>query len=182
MFNDGEMSNFFATDIPTTVGAIHQYTIDWAALSQGEKGVTVKIDSDGDDVVERTIITNNSFHPLIAEFTVSPENPLIGEKVTLDASTSFDLGGGVIKKYRWEFYNAANQDPFYVIDGHDKKIISYSFTTEGIYRVRLTVTDDEGEYSYTESSTKVGSAKSDVDILLSVPFFSQRDSKGAPYN
>ncbi len=152
---DGNATIFTATDIPTTSAAVHQYTIDWNALSQGEKGVTVKIDSNGNGTFERIIITNNSFQPLIAEFTFSPENPIIGEKVTLDASTSFDLGGGVIKKYCWEFYNAANQDPFYVIEGHDKKIISYSFTSDGIYRVRLTVTDDEGEYSYTESSITI---------------------------
>jgi parallel beta-helix repeat protein len=56
---DGDAISFTATDIPTTVGAIHQYTIDWAALSQGEKGVTVKMDSDGDGVFEKKVIADN---------------------------------------------------------------------------------------------------------------------------
>ena len=51
---DGEATTFTATDIPTTDGAIHQYTIDWDALSQGEEGVTVQVDSDGDGVFEDT--------------------------------------------------------------------------------------------------------------------------------
>ncbi|MCK4828348.1 IPT/TIG domain-containing protein, partial [bacterium] len=33
---NGETTTFTATDIPTAPGAIHQYTIDWEALSQGE--------------------------------------------------------------------------------------------------------------------------------------------------
>ena len=50
---NGETTNFTATDIPTAPGAVHQYTIDWDALSQGEEGVTVYVDSDGDGVFER---------------------------------------------------------------------------------------------------------------------------------
>ena len=52
-------TTFTATDIPTASGAIHQYTIDWDVLSQGEKGVTVQIDSDGDGVFERTVTADN---------------------------------------------------------------------------------------------------------------------------
>jgi hypothetical protein len=59
IIKDGESINFTAADIPTTTGATHQYTIDWDALSQGEEGVTVEIDSDGDNVFERTITADN---------------------------------------------------------------------------------------------------------------------------
>jgi parallel beta-helix repeat protein len=51
-------STYNATDIPTTSGAVHQYTIDWDALSQGEKGVTVQIDSDGDGEFEDTFTSD----------------------------------------------------------------------------------------------------------------------------
>jgi hypothetical protein len=51
---EGETATFTATDIPTSLGATHQYTIDWDALSGGEEGVTVMVDSDGDGVFEYT--------------------------------------------------------------------------------------------------------------------------------
>ncbi|MCK4347280.1 MAG: hypothetical protein KAW47_01570, partial [Thermoplasmatales archaeon] len=56
---DGEVINFTATGIPTSTNAIHQYTIDWDVLSQGEKGVTVQIDSDGDGIFEQTVTADN---------------------------------------------------------------------------------------------------------------------------
>jgi len=54
-------NRFAASDIPITSGVIHQYTIDWDALSRGEEGVTVQIDSDGDGVFEQTITADNEF-------------------------------------------------------------------------------------------------------------------------
>ena len=57
----GEINNFTATDIPTTNGAVHQYTIDWNALSQGGQGVTVQIDSNGDGTFEQTTTTGSTF-------------------------------------------------------------------------------------------------------------------------
>ena len=50
---------FTAIDIPTSADAAHQYTIDWDALSQGEEGVTVQVDSDGDGVFEQDFIADN---------------------------------------------------------------------------------------------------------------------------
>ena len=47
-------STFTLMDVSTSTGTVHQYTIDWDALSQGGKGVTMKIDSDGDGTFEET--------------------------------------------------------------------------------------------------------------------------------
>jgi parallel beta-helix repeat protein len=49
---------FTATDIPTTTGATHQYTIDWNALSQDEEGVTINVDSDGDGEFDNTFTSD----------------------------------------------------------------------------------------------------------------------------
>jgi parallel beta-helix repeat protein len=58
-FVEGEgVITFTAIDIPTTTGATHQYAIDWDALSQGEEGVAVQIDSDGDGKFEDTITSD----------------------------------------------------------------------------------------------------------------------------
>jgi hypothetical protein len=56
---DEEVTTFTATDIPTTSSAVHDYTVDWNALSQGNNGVTVKVDSDGDGNFEDTFTADN---------------------------------------------------------------------------------------------------------------------------
>jgi len=63
---DGISQTFAAIDIPTTSEATHQYSINWEGLSQGEEGVTVQIDSDGDGTVDYTltsdsVLTGNEF-------------------------------------------------------------------------------------------------------------------------
>jgi len=54
-----EIATFNATDIPTSANGIHRYTVDWAALARGEKGVTIRIDSNGDGVFEKTFTSDN---------------------------------------------------------------------------------------------------------------------------
>ena len=49
---------FEATDIPTSQGEIHEYIIDWEALSAAEEGVMLSIDADGDGIFERTVIAD----------------------------------------------------------------------------------------------------------------------------
>ncbi len=56
----GEPKSFITTDIPITPGEIHQYTIDWDALFQGEQGTTLTIDLDGDGNPEQTIKAGNT--------------------------------------------------------------------------------------------------------------------------
>jgi predicted GH43/DUF377 family glycosyl hydrolase len=55
---DGKMIAFNAVSIPITSKTIHQYTIDWNALYQNKKGITLQMDSDGDRVFEKTISTD----------------------------------------------------------------------------------------------------------------------------
>jgi hypothetical protein len=132
---DGETNTFTATDIPTTLGAIHQYTVDWDALSQSEKGVTVLIDSDGDGIFEQTVTTDDTFQLPIASFTHSPENPVVDETITFDASISYDPDG-IITKYEWDFGDGN------IIDTTEP-IITHSYTSTGDYTVNLIVTDDD---------------------------------------
>jgi WD40 repeat protein len=57
----GETTIFTATDIPTSTNTLHQYAVDWEALSKGEKGVTIQLDSDGDGRFEETISAGATF-------------------------------------------------------------------------------------------------------------------------
>jgi hypothetical protein len=56
---DGGVTVFRASDIPIVSSAVHQYTVDWDALSPGEEGVTVQIDSDGDGMFEETVTADS---------------------------------------------------------------------------------------------------------------------------
>jgi outer membrane protein assembly factor BamB len=65
----GESMSFAAIDIPISVKAVHEYAIDWNTLSRGERGVAVKIDTDGDGTFERSLsggreITGSEFKQL----------------------------------------------------------------------------------------------------------------------
>ena len=70
---DEAVVTFTATDIPTATGAVHQYTIDWDALSQGKEGVTVQLDFDGDGTFELTITTGSSFLSVSAIIDFDPD-------------------------------------------------------------------------------------------------------------
>lgn len=78
MFNSGEeWIDFGSHDIPISEGEVHAYSVDWAALSQGEEGVTLQIDSDGDGTFEKTItadneLTRDEFMPQVPPREVFP--------------------------------------------------------------------------------------------------------------
>jgi hypothetical protein len=57
--DEGQVTDFVAVSIPTVPEALHQYTIDWDALSLGEDGVTVQVDADGDGTFERTVTSDD---------------------------------------------------------------------------------------------------------------------------
>jgi len=57
--DEGVTNTFEAIDIPTTAGSIHEYTIDWEALSSDEEGVILEIDNNGDGFFEQTAIADN---------------------------------------------------------------------------------------------------------------------------
>jgi parallel beta-helix repeat protein len=59
---ENETTTFAAINIPTSPNASHQYTIDWIALSQGEEGVIVEVDSGGDGIFEYNFTSDNGLN------------------------------------------------------------------------------------------------------------------------
>ncbi|MGA8848313.1 MAG: peptidoglycan DD-metalloendopeptidase family protein [Dehalococcoidia bacterium] len=103
---EGKTDVFTATDIPTTMGAVHQYTIDWEALSKGEAGVTIKIDSDGDGEFEETIVTSQPNTPS----NPSPANNATG--VDINAYLSWSGGDpDVGDTVTYDFYFGTSETP-----------------------------------------------------------------------
>ena len=79
---DGEATTFTATDIPTMTGATHEYTIDWETVSEGEEGVTVQVDSDGDGEFENTFTADNELSH--AEFVLQTATTIDFDPDTLN--------------------------------------------------------------------------------------------------
>jgi len=99
--------------------------------------------------------------PPIASFTYYPENPLLGEQITFDASSSYDSDGN-ITNYEWDFGDGN-------VTNTTHEILNHSYSEAGNYEVTLTVTDDDG---VTNSTTK------EITVYPSTAIF----DTGAPSN
>lgn len=134
---DGESATFTATDIPTSSGAVHEYTTDWDALAEGEEGVTLQIDSDGDGIYEQTITSDATLQPPEAE-AGGPYVGVEGSAITFDGSGSADADGS-IALYEWDF----DDDGIYDFSS-SSPCVDYVYGDDYNGNVTLTVTDDDG--------------------------------------
>jgi hypothetical protein len=73
----------------------------------------------------------------VLEFNISGRNILTGEEITLDASGSFDYDGEIMQ-YLWEFGDGES------VTG---PVVQHAYATDSIFRVRVTITDNEGKSS-----------------------------------
>ena len=81
----------------------------------------------------------------IANFTYSPENPVVNQTITFNASNSTDPDG-FITKYEWNFGDGTNGTG---------EIITHSYSSAGNYTINLTVTDDDGATNSTSKAVTV---------------------------
>jgi len=95
-------------------------------------------DSDGDGIGDAC----DDEIRLEAHFTFTPENPVVDEIITFNASGSYDPDGTIIS-YEWDFGDR---------DTGTGEVITHSYSSAGDYDVTLTVTDNDG---YTASETKI---------------------------
>jgi len=79
---NGTFATFKANNIPTSPGTVHEYRVDWDALSVGEKAVVLKVDADGDGIFEKTVIANN--YLTSDEFALQTETVIDFEPDTLN--------------------------------------------------------------------------------------------------
>lgn len=107
-----------------------------------QTGQTVTVDF-GAYEVPRPVL----FAP-IADFTFTPAQPKVGEKVTFDASASTDSDGQIVR-YEWDFNNDGKPDAV-------GKLVEWVFTSAGDFPVKLTVTDND---DLQNSVTKVVSVR-----------------------
>ena len=90
--------------------------------------------------------------PPIATFTYSPQNPVVGEIITFDASDSSDPDG-TIAKYNWDFGDEN-------VTTVTNPIIYHAYASSENYTVTLTVKDDQGLTHKTETVLTVSNVTS----------------------
>jgi len=90
--------------------------------------------------------------PPTAAFTMTPEQPVVGEIITFDASASFDDDGAIVT-YVWNFgdENTAREEV---------PTITHSYSVAGEYTVELKVVDDHGVGSSNTATITFFSAAS----------------------
>jgi len=114
-----ENITFSALDIPTSAEAIHQYTVDWDALSLGEEGVTVMVDADGDGVFEHIFTSDNELAHLPGDINSDGK---VDIKDIAQAGLAF---GSYIGHPRWNPIADENEDG--KIDIKDLALIAKNF-------------------------------------------------------
>ena len=92
-------------------------------------------------IVFWTMFITPLLKPPIAEFTYSPQNPIVGEAITFDATDSDDPDGK-IAKYSWYFGDETTDQG---------EIITHTYTSPANYTVTLIVKDNQGLTNKTET-------------------------------
>ena len=133
---------FNSTNIPTIIGATHVYSINWSALSQGEEGVNIQIDNDGDGNFEHNYTTNATLSVPSASFTYN----LIDRNLTFNASNSF-INPYIDATFTWDFDDGTTGNGI---------LVNHSYSENGTYTVTLTVIDDDGKNDTMSKTISVG--------------------------
>jgi len=96
---NGEIITFNSEEIFVSTNTVHQYQIDWQALTQGEKGVRVNIDLEGDGIFDQTVSAGKEFH--IEKTNLSYQGDTSGyfsDSINLKAVLTDESGNGILNK------------------------------------------------------------------------------------
>ena len=88
--------------------------------------------------------------PPIAQFSYSPQEPIVGQVMRFSASTSYDpasVGPKTVTDYHWNFGDG---------DEATGVIVEHVYVVPTEYTVTLTVTDDDGAESTAERVVEIG--------------------------
>ncbi|MFQ5461194.1 MAG: PKD domain-containing protein [Phycisphaerae bacterium] len=107
--------------------------------SQVESGATVR--------VSEAFVDSSQPH---ADFTITPNPPLLGEPFTVDASNSFDRPDrdAPLAKYEWDWGDGSAADTGVTA--------SHTYRNEGMMTVTLVVTDDEDNHGTARKTFSIG--------------------------
>ena len=136
------------TDVSLGVGANTTLEFTWNTMGV-ESGIHT-ITANASIVPDETDTDNNVgwdqvtiIGPPVASFIYSPENPIVNESVTFNASASYDPDpDGEIVSYEWNFGDGNTTTTV-------NPIITHAYTAHGTYNITLNVTDIENKADTT---------------------------------
>ena len=153
-------------DVTPTAQLVYSYILesydtswsDWTSntsmaynnLPNGNYTFKVKAKDQADNIdptpAERafTVFVGGNLPP-IANFTYTPENPVVNQTITFNASNSSDPDGFIVK-YVWNFGDSS---------AGEGKVVTHSYSSPVDYIVTLNVIDDEGAKNTTSREVKV---------------------------
>jgi YD repeat-containing protein len=105
--------------------------------------------------VDVTLDPPSGPQPPVASFSISPNPAQTNQVVTFDGSSSTDLDGP-ITKYEWDL----DGNGTYEVDGGASPTTTKTYTTTGVYTVRLRVTDGQGVRSTTNRALSIDNSGS----------------------
>lgn len=98
--------------------------------------------------------------PPVASFTFQPSNPKVGDTITFDASSSYDLDGTIVL-YSWDWNTDGIMDAY-----SDTPSIQYNDFSSGISTATLYVTDNKGAVGSTSADVSVESTNQSTASIL----------------
>jgi hypothetical protein len=88
----------------------------------------LQADLNGDGLIDQIL------QPPVPAFEILPSQPIVGDTITFNASSSYDSDGSIVS-YSWNFGDGSSASGV---------TVTHSYSQLGTYTVTLTVTDDEG--------------------------------------
>lgn len=138
--------SFFDEDPKTLEGMIAFYTFE----IPGTYNVTLTVENSKGGQSNATVsITVRDVTPPIAVIVIKNVNPgqpiTIGQSITLNASQSYDPEGGKIQRYLWDLGDGTGNNP-------TAETITHQYTKAGTYSITLTVFDQRGNNSGSQTA------------------------------
>lgn len=140
---DDEIQVTFSNTGPYTIQETSPLTYEITAPSDdAQQTISVEAnDTDGSTKTRSFTATTNQLIPPTADYTFTPNNPVVGQTVTLTSNSTDE--DGTIESYEWTFNGPKSKQT--------GEQIQVSFNQPGDYDVTLTVTDNDG---LTDTVTK----------------------------
>ena len=109
-----------------------------------------------DEWADLTIVKAENQPPVVL-FMHSPENPVVNQTITFNASSSYDPDGN-ITNYEWDFGDGEKAEG---------KIVTHSYSSVGNYTIKLTMRDDDEATNSTAVVIQihVGIAYTDLETV-----------------
>lgn len=150
---DNVTVSFDATNIPVQESSVHKYTADWDLIRNGENGMTIQIDQDGDGNFEKTIQTCSSFAP--PSLTLfDPE--IDGLTVTINGVTLPGTEGEFITRIHWDWGDGCEEDHWFPA--------THTYDSYGNYTIIVTSYQSDGFLS-TTAQVNISLIATDIAIV-----------------